>query len=464
MAFNRKVNKPRVKKPIYKKWWVWLLVVFFAIGALGSGDETDQAADTQGSGVIAEGEMITNEEDGTKPEDHNQEDANNSEDELNPDEDEDIPALEEQPEDIEENGTGVLPTVPVIPETSLSKDLVVHYIDVGQADSMFIEFPNGETMLIDAGESRNGSQIVSYIRNLGYSKINYVVATHPHADHIGGMTTVINSLPIDNFYMPNKEHTTKTFEHLIDALTSKNVDTYIAKAGVDMINIQGLSATILSPISTYGSNLNDWSAVVMVKFKDTSFLFMGDAEGRVEGQLSNVNADVLKVGHHGSDTSSSMSFLNKVKPKHSIITVGTGNTYGHPTQSTLDNLASIGSKVYRTDLQGAIIVRSDGKNITVDKEPVGSVAINPIPTPSPKPQPTPTPAPTPIPQPEPAPSTTPAPSTVSEEPVVGSIVYITDTGTKYHNGGCRHVNKSKIEILLSEAKSQGYEPCGVCKP
>ncbi|MDD4540548.1 MAG: MBL fold metallo-hydrolase [Eubacteriales bacterium] len=242
--------------------------------------------------------------------------------------------------------------------SNLSADLGVHFIDVGQGDAIFIELANGQTMLIDAGERNSGDQVVSYIKLLGYNKIDYVIATHPHSDHIGGMTTVINKLNIGKFYMPDIEHTTKTFESMIDALISNDVDVYRAAAGVDILKDNGLHARFLSPASSYGSNLNNWSAVVKLDFGQNSFLFMGDAESQVENSLSNVKADVLKVGHHGSDTSCGSTFLNKVAPKISVISVG-NNSYGHPTQSTINKLTSIGCQVYRTDLSGTIIVTSD---------------------------------------------------------------------------------------------------------
>lgn len=125
-----------------------------------------------------------------------------------------------------------------LPSSKISGHLKVHYIDVGQGDSIFVELPNKQTMLIDAGEKANGNQIVSYIKTLGYDTVDYVVATHPHADHIGGMANVINSLSVGKFYMPDKEHTTKTFENMIDALIANEVDVYRAKTGVDIINIK----------------------------------------------------------------------------------------------------------------------------------------------------------------------------------------------------------------------------------
>lgn len=442
----------RTKKPIHKRWWVWLLAAFIAIGAIGGGEDAVQDNSSDELGVIAEAPPIDDKEveaDTITPVIPKVEKDPNELEAEKPDEPEQVI------ENTEETVTGPIENITSPANTEITQALKAHFIDVGQADSIFIELPNGETMLIDAGNSKNGNQIVNYIKSMGYNRLDYVVATHPHADHIGGMTSVINGIKIGKFFMPEKEHTTKTFESMIDALASNNIDVFRAKAGTDIISINGLQANILSPVSSYGDDLNNWSAVVKVVYKNNSFLLMGDAESKVEGQLSNIDVDVLKVGHHGSDTSSGLSFLQKVTPEHAIISVGAGNSYGHPTQSTLSNLGAVGAKVYRTDLLGTVIVSSDGNNITVNKNAGEALAVVPNPTPEPKPNLTPTPSPAPQPKPEPDPT---------PEPVIGTVVYITKTGEKYHRDGCSSLSKSKIEIELADAQGRGYEPCKKCKP
>lgn len=458
----------KTKKPLHKRWWVWLLAAFIAIGALGGGDDADTDKGTEGAGVVVE---QSTDDDNDKPSE-TLEDTKKPITETPSDEGKDDSTGTSDSETPVENEDTEEPIITVPVNTELSKPLKAHYIDVGQADSVFIELPNGQTLLIDAGDSKNGSQVVNYIKSLGYNQLDYVVATHPHADHIGGMTSVINGLKIGKFFMPEKEHTTKTFENMIDALALKSIDVYRAKSGIDIINIDGLRANVLSPVSNYGDDLNNWSAVVKVVYKNNSFLFMGDAETKVEGQLSNIDVDVLKVGHHGSDTSSGLSFLKKVTPEHAIISVGAGNSYGHPTQSVVSNLQSVGAKVYRTDLLGTIIVSSDGNSINVNKNPGEALAVvpKPTPTPTPKPTPSPAPAPTPAPTPEPKPEPTPAPAPVPEptpapqQPTVGNIVYVADNGEKYHRGSCSYLSKSKNEISLEDALSRGYTPCSRCKP
>ena len=248
--------------------------------------------------------------------------------------------------------------------------LTVHFLDVGQGDSEFIVLPDGKTMLIDAGESNYGNTVVNYIKALGYSKIDYLVATHPHADHIGGMTKVIQSFSIGAVYMPNATTTTQTYIDLITAIKNAGLTITTAKAGASIFNSNGVSANIVAPNMANYEDLNNFSAVIKITYSSNSFLFMGDAEELSENEITaDVNADVLKVGHHGSTSSTSQTFLNKVSPKYAVISVGADNDYGHPAQITLDKLSSAGATIYRTDKDGTVVFKSDGTNITVDKSP-----------------------------------------------------------------------------------------------
>jgi competence protein ComEC len=242
--------------------------------------------------------------------------------------------------------------------------LLVHYIDVGQADSILIQV-NNKNMLIDAGNRGDEDVITEYLQKQGVKKLDYVIATHPHEDHIGSMSEIIKKFPITEFYAPKKTNTTKTFENMINALSGKKIIT--AKAGVNLNLGDNVKAELLAPISDSYEDLNNYSAVLKLTYGDNKFLFMGDAEKLVENEIlaagSDVSADVIKLGHHGSSTSSSKEFLDKVSPEIAIICVGKDNDYGHPHRETLAELKKRSLTVYRTDIEGTVVLQSDGKAI-----------------------------------------------------------------------------------------------------
>ena len=248
--------------------------------------------------------------------------------------------------------------------TPVNGELQVYYIDVGQADSILI-INKEDAMLIDAGNNEDGEDVVNFIKDKGITKLDYVVGTHPHEDHIGGLDDVINSdLEIDNIYMPKIETTTKTFEDVIDAIENKGLSITSPKKG-DTFNIGNASLEVMTDSILDEDNLNLSSITLLMQYGNNKFLFMGDAEEKNEETRDWPKVDLLKVGHHGSSTSSSDKFLNETKPTYSIIMAGEGNSYGLPTQETLNKLQSIGSTIYRTDLNGTITVTSDGENIEI---------------------------------------------------------------------------------------------------
>ena len=320
----------------------------------------------------------------------------------------------------------------------------VHFLDVGQADSTFIELGNGQTMLIDAGESHNANTIIQYIRDLQYSDIDYVIATHPHDDHIGGMADVLKSFKIGKFYMPKQAHTISAFDNMLDVIESKNIDAYVAKAGVNIVTSGIIKIDILAPFADDYSNLNNCSAVVRIEYGDTVMLFTGDAEQEIETHLldSEIDADVLKVGHHGAGSSSAPSFIKAVSPKVAVIS--SGGEYGHPHDDTLAILKDVGADIYRTDEQGTIQVTTDQhKKITVDKK-ASTVKEN---------------APPVVVQ-------SPVEKSQDEAPVSdiqSQVVYRTRTGKKYHRSWCSYL-KSKIETTVSAAQAMGLGPCSRCNP
>lgn len=251
-------------------------------------------------------------------------------------------------------------------KVAVKGNLNIYYFDVGQADSILLE-NNGKFMLIDAGNNADGENIVNYLKELGVEKLDYLIATHAHEDHIGGMDDVINEFEIGTFYMPDVVTTTKTFEDLITALENKTVSFETPEIG-DIFLFGGCKFEVLH-LSDDSSDLNDTSIVVRGLYGDNSFLFMGDATSDVERNIlnSNIDSDVLKVGHHGSRYSSTVNFLNKVTPSYAIISVGEGNSYNHPHSVTFTKLEDVGAEVYRTDNDGTIFVSSDGQNIKLEK-------------------------------------------------------------------------------------------------
>ena len=243
-------------------------------------------------------------------------------------------------------------------------NLNIYFIDVGQADSILIT-NNDASMLIDAGNNEDGEDVVNFIKDKGITKLDHVVGTHPHEDHIGGLDDVINSdIEISNIYMPQIETTTKTFEDVIDAIANKGLSITSPKKG-DTFNLGNASLEVMTDSILDEDNLNISSITLLMQYGNNKFLFMGDAEEENEVTRDWPKVDLLKVGHHGSNTSSSDKFLNETKPTYSIIMAGEGNSYGLPTEETLNKLQNIGSTIYRTDLNGTIEVVSDGENIEV---------------------------------------------------------------------------------------------------
>lgn len=248
----------------------------------------------------------------------------------------------------------------------VSSELMVSYLDVGQADSILIE-NNGEAMLIDAGNNEDGERLIKYFNQEGITSFKFLVGTHPHEDHIGGLDDIIDNFEIGTIYMPDIITTTKTFTDVLDAIEKKNLTYRVPKIQEKFT----LGEADVEVIYT-GSNrddLNNSSIVLRLTFGNTSFLFTGDIEEKTEREILkmdlNIEADVLKVSHHGSKNSTTLEFLDKVRPKYAVISVGSGNNYSHPEDEVLNRLNGSNILVRRTDLEGTIIVNSDGKNISI---------------------------------------------------------------------------------------------------
>ena len=373
--------------------------------------------------------------------------------------------LSEQPEEAEEDD----PAPPAEPEPPENSTFSIHFIDVGQADAALVEC-DGKYMLIDGGNKEDSSLIYSVLKNAAVQKLDIVVGTHAHEDHIGGLPGAFNYTTADLTLCPVTSYDSDAFEDFAKYAKKSGGGIKVPSVG-DEYELGSADITILGVNS--GSDTNDTSIVLRIDYGSTSFLFTGDAERDAEQTILNSSADlsatVLKVGHHGSDTSTSYPFLREIMPEYAVISVGKDNSYGHPTDDALSRLRDADVKVYRTDLQGDIYCTSDGK--TVSFRPEKNADADTLAAPAPKPAPAPAPAPTPA--PAPAPVVVPsvpqesAPSIV--EPV--GIDYVGNKNSKkFHYSDCKSVKQMKESNKFfytgtrDEMISMGYDPCGNCHP
>lgn len=315
---------------------------------------------------------------------------------------------------------------------AVSENLKVHYIDVGQSDCVLISQKN-KNMLVDAGDVGDGDKIVAYLRSQGVKKLDYVIATHPHADHIGGMEEVLDRFPVGKVIMSKKTHTTKTYVNLLKKIQAKGMKITEAKPGVTY-KLGQASFTLLAPNSyRYGSNINDYSVAFRLLYHKNSFMFVGDCEEDAIADIMengmDIRSDVLMCGHHGSANSTTPAWVAKVRPSYAVMSVGAGNSYGHPADSVLRILSDRKVKYFRTDKKGTIIASSNGKKITFNAKPSADKI------------------------------KLPASGDPSSQK---GYVYITNSGKKYHRQGCRYLSKSSTKKKLSEVKKAGYSACRVC--
>jgi len=250
--------------------------------------------------------------------------------------------------------------------------LEIHFIDVGQADSTLI-LCDGDSMLIDGGDENAGTLVQNYIFKQGIGKLNYVIGTHPDSDHYGGLDVIITKFDCENILLPDYKKDTKACESVYDAVFYKNYNVTNPVTG-DVFNLGGAKITILAPIHyDYGEESNNYSICILIEYGSKRFLFTGDAEKEVETDLVNSNylikADVYKVGHHGSGSSTTDDFLSAVDPEYAVISCGEGNEYGHPHAAVLNRLRKDNVKVFRTDEQGSIICYCDGESISWNCSP-----------------------------------------------------------------------------------------------
>jgi competence protein ComEC len=352
---------------------------------------------------------------------------------------------------------------PPAPDPATAQFLYAHFIDVGQGDSILIHLPDNRFILIDGGPRAAGKTVVNYLKQQGVKELALVISTHPHEDHIGGLIEVLKAFPVKEVMDPAVVHTTKTFEEYLTLVDDKEIPFTETRAG-DSRNLgSGIRLEILHPSSPSSNHLNDASIVAKITFNQISFLFAGDAEQDSEGQIllrSDIQpkANVLKVGHHGSKTSTTKGFLEAVSPAVAIISAGANNSYGHPHQETLDKLRAptATSQVYRTDMNGTIVVRTDGMalDVTVEKDivPYDNVFVTPNSSTSSVPS-----------------SGTPPPTiTTTVDPVTASYAGSKNSEV-FHYSTCSHVKSIKPENLVEyttrdAAVAAGKRPCKTCNP
>ena len=256
---------------------------------------------------------------------------------------------------------------------SISTDALmeVFFLDCGQADSIFIKLPDGKCMLVDAGEKSFGKELEAFIKEKGFNHIDYVLATHPHSDHIGGMEHIIKSFSIGTFYMPEVTHNTKTFEGMIDALIKNGCSCEYVSQGMSIAELP-YKLEVLSPQNHTYAKMNNYSAAMKILYKNVSAILSADAEFDSEEEIiasgDDISADVLKLGHHGSSTSTSEAYLDAVAPKDAIISVGEGNSYGFPNEIVVNRLQKRGINIYRTDVMGNIHMTTDGYIYIIEGE------------------------------------------------------------------------------------------------
>lgn len=271
-------------------------------------------------------------------------------------------------EDVEKNNDN---STQKIETSKVDGNLIVDFIDVGQGDSILIR-QGDHAMLIDGGTSECKDDLLNFLESENIQKFDYIVGTHPHEDHIGSLDDVINAYDFDTILFPKVTTTTKTFENLVNAVKNKNKKFTTPVSGNEY-TLGDAKFKILAPSSDSYQSLNNYSIVIKLTYGENTFMFTGDAETLSETEMLNsfddLTADVLKIGHHGSTTSTSKKFLNAVNPKYAVISVGKDNTYNHPTKTTMNKLEELKIPVYRTDEEGTIECVSNGKDITFNVEP-----------------------------------------------------------------------------------------------
>lgn len=341
--------------------------------------------------------------------------------------------------------------------TSALSDLVVTFVDVGQGDCTLVQLPDDKVMLVDAGEATAAGAVLDALGAAQVDKIDYLVASHPHADHIGGMEAVLDAYDVGEVWAPDAPATTLTYEGFLDAIDKKGLVINVAVAGAEIVSDDaGYTVDVLAPAEgTESEDMNDYSAIVRVTYGETSLLLTGDATAQEIVDASLGHVDVLKAAHHGSETGTDAAVMAETTPAYVVMSYAEGNSYGHPDQSTLDAVAAAGAVACSTAARGNVTVTLDGEQVSVEAERDGHIAAG-------------TSAEERAQQEAEAKAESEAESDAEAETQQQSeeMVVITQTGEKYHLPGCRALSRSKSTstVTKSEAEAMGLGPCAICNP
>lgn len=394
-------------------WCLFFALILFAAGCSGSPQSGTTTSDSSQSSMEPAGESFPN-------------------------------AIQSQDSQGSDSPHGV-PGAVELPENSYFE---IHYIDVGQADAALV-LCDDSAMLIDGGNVADSSLIYAYLKEHGVEHLDYIICTHAHEDHVGGLAGALNYATVGVAYCPVRLHDTDAFSNFVKYLDEQNVSITVPEAG-DTFNLGSAEATIIGPVKQ-SDDTNNTSIVLRIVYGNTSFLFTGDAEREEEQDILDagytLSSTVLKVGHHGSANSTTYPFLREIMPTCAVISVGLNNSYGHPTEDALSRLRDAGVKVYRTDIQGHIICISDGENVSFSVSKNSDADTFGLPQ-----------------------------NSIDNQNIdndAGSMEasYVLNTNThKFHYPTCSSVdsmkdsNKSIYTGSREEVISMGYSPCGRCHP